>query len=69
MKNEMDCLGTNEEQNQAWLNANQITLFAVGMVWIGMIVSRLITGDTPWFLIAMVPAFALLHLGTYVAYR
>jgi hypothetical protein len=59
----------NEKQRFAWLRANRITMLVVGWVWIGMIVTRFITGDTPWFLIAMAPAFALTRFLAYFHYQ
>jgi hypothetical protein len=66
MKNEMDVMGMNGRRRLAWLRANRLTLFTVGVVWIGMIVRELLRGEAPYFMIAMVPVFALLR---YVLYR
>jgi hypothetical protein len=66
MKSEMDVLGMDERQRLFWLLANRATLFVVGLVWIGMIVWQLTRGHTDWFLIAMVPLFALVRWGVYL---
>ncbi len=68
MKSEMDALGMDERQRSNWLLANRATLMLVGLVWIGMIISDFIQGQTPWFLIVMVPVFALFRWGAYEAY-
>ena len=68
MKNEMDALGMDERQRDAWLKANRGTVLAVGAVWIGMIGWELSQGRTPLFLITMVPVFALLRFGLYSFY-
>ena len=65
MKNEMDLMRMDEYQRYAWLCANRLTLMIVGAVWIGMIVSRVSSGQNPWFLIAMVPVFALIRFAAY----
>ena len=58
-----------DRQRWSWLLANRLTLMLVGLVWLGMIFERLARADTPWFLIAMVPAFALFRLAAYLHYR
>lgn len=69
MKSEMDIFGMNEQARICWLKANRITLIVVGMVWIGMIVQQLFVGNRPWFLIVMVPVFALLRFAAYSYYK
>jgi hypothetical protein len=66
MKNEMDVMEMDERQRHAWLRANRLTLITVGVVWIGLIVRELLRGDTPYFMLAMIPVFALLR---YLLYR
>lgn len=66
MKNEMDVMKMDERQRFAWLRANRLTLFSVGLVWIGMILRDLLRGETPYFMTAMIPLFALLR---YLLYR
>ena len=65
MKNEMDIMSMDERQRYSWLQANRITLFCVGVVWIGLIVCELIRGGTPYFMIAMVPVLAGVRLLLY----
>lgn len=65
MKSEMDALAMDERQRRAWYRANRATLMVVGVVWIGLIVRGLLAGERPWFLIAMVPALALVRLACY----
>ena len=65
MKSEMDALGMDERQKLAWLRANRVTLICVGAVWIGIVVAELARGRTPYFMIAMVPAFALIRFLSY----
>ena len=68
MKSEMDALGMDERQRTNWLLANRATLILVGLVWIGMIISDFAQGRTPWFLIVMVPVFALARYAFYMGY-
>ena len=65
MKNEMDAMGFDERQRLAWLLANRATLIVVGLVWLGLIAWELSQSRQPWFLMAMVPGFALVRLGFY----
>jgi predicted anti-sigma-YlaC factor YlaD len=65
MKNEMDIVDMDERQRLAWLRANRLTLICVGIVWIGMIVRELLSGGAPYFMIVMVPVFALLRFLLY----
>jgi len=68
MKTEMDILRMDERQRLCWLLANRVTLFVVGIIWLGMIGWKLYHGLTPWFMIIAVPVFALIRLITYVIY-
>jgi hypothetical protein len=68
MKTEMDALNLDERQRFYWLKANRVTLMLVGLVWLGMIAWELAHGQTPWFLIIMVPVFGLLRFGLYQLY-
>jgi hypothetical protein len=68
MRNEMDIIGMDERQRICWLKANRVTLIAVGIVWIGMIAWEMANGNSPYFLIAAVPLFALLRFVSYVYY-
>lgn len=65
VKNEMQLLGMNEQEQLSWLKACRLTLMLVGVVWIAMILGELATGSTPWFMIIMVPVFALFRLLAY----
>ena len=69
MKKEMDFLKMSDLQRICWLKANRATLIAVGLVWIGMIAKEILYGNTPWFLIVMVPVFAFLRMGFYWYYK
>ncbi len=66
VKTEMDAMKFDERQRFCWLAANRVTLIIVGLVWIGMIINDIIVNRPPWFMIAMIPAFALIR---FVAYR
>ncbi len=66
MKSEMDLMKMDERQRQAWFRANRILFMTVGVVWLGMIGWELAHGETPLFLIVMVPLFAALR---FVLYR
>lgn len=68
MKNEMDVMKMDERMRLCWLLANRMTLMVVGLVWLGMIAWELFHNRVPYFLIAMVPAFALIRLGFYHLY-
>jgi hypothetical protein len=69
MNNEMDVMRMDERQRLSWLRANRLTLMAVGVVWLGMIGWQLGHGVVPWFLIAMVPAFAAIRAVAYRRYQ
>ncbi|MBU1320443.1 MAG: hypothetical protein KKG33_12530 [candidate division Zixibacteria bacterium] len=68
MKSEMDVMGMDERQRLCWLLANRVTLMVVGVFWIGMIGWEVINHRVPYFLIAMVPAFAAIRFFTYLVY-
>lgn len=65
MKSEMDAMKMDERERLHWLRANRLTLIIVGIVWIGMIAWEFLHNETPLFLIAMVPVFALIRLAGY----
>lgn len=65
MKTEMDAMSMDERQRFCWLSANRITLIIVGLVWIGMIICEVIQNRVPYFLIAMIPVFALIRFASY----
>jgi len=69
MKSEMDILTMDERERLCWLRANRLTLIVVGLIWIGMIGWELINHRTPYFLIAMVPVFALVRFISYKIYK
>jgi hypothetical protein len=62
----MDVLNMDERQKFAWLRANRITLICVGIVWIGIIAWEFLQERTPYFMIVMVPVFAIIR---YIAYQ
>lgn len=69
MKNEMDALRMDERQRLYWMMANRFTLIIVGLVWIGMIFfDALYNHRAPYFLIAMIPVFAIIRLVAYKIY-
>lgn len=68
MKNEMDVMRMDERQRLCWLLANRATLLIVGLIWIGMIGWELLHERIPYFLIIMVPVFALARLALYQVY-
>jgi hypothetical protein len=57
-----------ERQRLCWLLANRVTLMIVGLVWLGMVVWHLIDNRIPYFLIIMVPVFALIRFTMYRVY-
>ena len=65
MKNEMELMSMDERQRLSWLRANRLTLFVVGLVWLGMIFWEMGQGHIPWFLIVMLVFFALIRLAAY----
>lgn len=69
MKNEMNAMNMDERQRLSWLWANRATLFLVGLVWLGMIGWELHRGRTPYFLMVMVPVFALVRFVAYKIYN
>jgi len=69
MKNEMDAMKMDERQRLYWMMANRFTLIIVGLVWIGMAVYQAVYDHRiPYFLIVMVPVFALIRLIAYKIY-
>ena len=68
MKTEMDAMSMDERQRFCWLSANRITLIVVGLVWIGMIIVDIVQNRIPYFLIAMIPVFALIRFVSYHYY-
>lgn len=68
MKTEMDILKLDERQRLSWLLANRATLIIVGLVWIGMIVYEISRNTVPYFLIVMVPVFALVRFVMFLFY-
>lgn len=68
MKSEMDIMDMDERRRLAWLRANRITLFCVGITWIGIIVWELVQQRTPYFMIVMVPVFACIRYISYLKY-
>jgi len=68
MNSEMDVMRMDERQRTAWLLANRATLLVVGIVWIGMILWELAHRHVPYFMVVMVPAFALLRFAVYRRY-
>ena len=69
MKTEMDAMGMDERQRQSWLLANRVTLMIVGLVWIYMIARELFYEEVPYFLIIMVPVFAIVRFIAYKFYN
>ncbi len=68
MKSEMDVLNMDERQRFAWLRANRITLICAGIVWIGIITWEFLQQRTPYFMIVMVPVFAILRYVSYLKF-
>jgi hypothetical protein len=68
MKSEMDVLDMDERRRLAWLRANRITLFCVGITWIGMVAWELLHQRTPFFMIVMVPVFAVIRYVSYLKF-
>ncbi len=66
MKSEMDVLNMDERQRFAWLRANRITLLCVGIAWIGIITWEFLQQRTPYFMIVMVPVFAIIRYVSYL---
>ncbi|MBN1551711.1 hypothetical protein JW979_09585 [bacterium] len=69
MKNEMDLLKFDETKRQCWLKANRMTLIMVGIVWLSMIGYQMLHSATPYFLIVMVPIFAVIRWLFYEYYK
>jgi hypothetical protein len=68
MKSEMDAMRMDERQRLSWLLANRATLMIVGLVWVGMTLYEFIQSEKPYFLLIMIPAFALIRLAFYKIY-
>ncbi len=69
MKTEMDVLKMDERQRLCWLLANRAVLMLVGVCWLAMIAWELGQGRSAYFLIIMIPAFALIRLALYKYYQ
>jgi fatty acid desaturase len=65
VKTEMDVLDMDERQRLSWLQANRVTLMVVGLVWLGLIGWEVSQGRVPWFLVVMVPVFAVVRFAAY----
>jgi hypothetical protein len=68
MKSEMDIMNMDERQQMGWLLANRLTLIIVGIVWLGMIAWEILQNRIPYFLIVMVPTFAVVRFLSYLYY-
>lgn len=69
MKTEMDILGMDERDRLCWSRANRITLIVVGIAWLSVIALEFRRGNTPWFMMAMVPVFAGVRFMAYAYLR
>jgi hypothetical protein len=69
MKSEMEVMKLDERERLCWLYANRATLFFVGLVWIGLAVRQLLLDSTPYFLLVMIPVFALARFGFFRLYK
>jgi len=65
MKSEMDLMRMDERQRLSWLRANRVVLMLIGVIWLCMIGWEFLQHRTPWFMIAAVPAVALIRLSLY----
>jgi hypothetical protein len=68
MTSEMDIMHMDERQRRAWLLANRATLLIVGIVWIGIIIWELAHRHVPYFMVVMVPVFALIRFTFFRRY-
>ncbi len=69
MKNEMNVMQMDERQRLYWMMANRFTLIIVGLVWVGMICyDALYYHQVSYFLIVMVPVFAVVRFLAYKVY-
>ena len=59
MKSEMDAMGMDERQRLSWYKANRALIFFIFVVWVFMIASEFYNGRIPYFLLVMVPVFAI----------
>ena len=64
----MDLMKMDERQKLSWLMANRATIFIIGFVWLGLIAWDLTQGTVPYFMIIMVPVFALVRFTLYQYY-
>ena len=69
MKSEMDTMKLDERQRLCWLLANRTTLILVGLSWLFMIGWELLHDRMPYFLIVMVPVFAIIRFITFLYYN
>ncbi|MFH1687949.1 MAG: hypothetical protein ABIE70_10585 [bacterium] len=68
MKSEMDAMNMDERQRYCWLLANRATIPFIFAGWLAVIVWELSEGNTPWFMIGMIPVLALIRLIWYKFY-
>ena len=64
----MDVLGMDERQRICWLYANRAVLFIVGIVWLCIIGWELMHQRVPYFMIVMVPVFAVIRFIAFILY-
>ncbi len=69
MKNEMEILKMDERQRLCWLLANRLTLIVVGLCWLGLTLYKLLHGEIPYFLMIMLPIFAIVRASAYFIYK
>ncbi|MEW5924616.1 MAG: hypothetical protein AB1746_11570 [Candidatus Zixiibacteriota bacterium] len=68
MKDEMDAMKMDERQRLCWYKANRALIFFIFLVWLFMIASEFNNGRIPYFLLIMIPVFALARLVFYKLY-
>lgn len=68
MKTEMDAMKMDERQRLCWYKANRALIFFIFIVWVFMIASEFNNGRIPYFLLIMIPVFALARFVFYKFY-
>lgn len=68
MKDEMNAMKMDERQRLCWYKANRALIFFIFIIWVFMIASEFNNGRIPYFLLIMIPVFALARFVFYKIY-
>jgi len=69
MKSEMDLMKMDERQRLCWLQANRAIIFVIFIAWLGIIISEIVNHRIPYFMIIMIPVFAIIRYLFYIYFN